>query len=834
MEDSTLPILINEKFRLQDMEQEHYNRLVNFRPGDKEIVDINPPRFSWPYLPKLVPKGWEVPVGYLFTLQISDREDFQEPVLEVKDTPYNFYNYLPPLPGSGRWYWRIGYNAGTPSEKWSKVRCFTIDSKAEAWDRSALASLNLASKNHPCILFNRDNLEEIRRLKDTCKESMEVARQVRFEADGIIKEDWWINFPKDDKQSDEGGYRYYMMARDLLTVAFAHLIFQDQRYLGFKERLIRMASWPKGGYASPEGAAPIRESREDDTQITEFLGLFFDWFYWDLIESERRILIESLDWRIRHTINNFCWKLDDGKRMTVYSIALVSSSHQYENLMVIAPAALAAYNHSASAREALHLILNYLIGVTNGFGFYEGWNEGPGYGNSKMKWLMDATIYLDTAIREIDLGKNPYLRRIGAFFTCITPVGLQHCSFGDMGSNEDSYLGNNIHNFRKLAYATGEGSFLKFWEESQKRWIDKHGMKCPYFRPWIEYVLPYYYRRPKESFGKEVYSKFFKVAGWVMTNTHSPISYNAYKASVGMVFQCRPRGGYSHSYHSENSFLIHAYGEVITSGAAPTKWDVISRLTMSHNTILVDGLGQNPPRARGFLYPEGCSRYGYIDAWFRRPALVYWVGDATNAYHWNAPYLKCFRRHVLFLRRKYFIIFDDLQVDPDHSPSTFQWLYHIKPEGDLTFNRDAFEFSYRVGENRVKVRHISNLDNLSYEDRQKSEGLINPITGEDYRGEVETIQKRYGGFDLFQHNIWIENHKPAHEFNFMTVIYPYKVGEPEPSIERIDDLTVKVSRGELYDMVSFDVNTRLRPNILIDYKSLHRRNLCRRGANIVY
>lgn len=61
---------------------------------------------------------------------------------------------------------------------------------------------------------------------------------------------------------------------------------------------------------------------------------------------------------------------------------------------------LALYEHSPVGKAWFELMLNYLIGVTNGFGFDEGWNEGPGYGNSKMKWLMNATVYFDTALKE--------------------------------------------------------------------------------------------------------------------------------------------------------------------------------------------------------------------------------------------------------------------------------------------------------------------------------------------------------------------------------------------------------------------------------------------------
>jgi len=57
------------------------------------------------------------------------------------------------------------------------------------------------------------------------------------------------------------------MGRDLTYVAFAYRFTPpvedgtgftgEARYAGVKDHLLTMASWPKGGYASPEGAGAV-------------------------------------------------------------------------------------------------------------------------------------------------------------------------------------------------------------------------------------------------------------------------------------------------------------------------------------------------------------------------------------------------------------------------------------------------------------------------------------------------------------------------------------------------------------------------------------------------
>ncbi|MFC1716768.1 DUF4962 domain-containing protein [Candidatus Poribacteria bacterium] len=799
------PELINSSCKLPDDPREYHARFVKFRPPDGMTVHLNPPRFSWPYVPGLFPENGGYPAQQRFTFQVSKTEDFANPEVNVKDTPFNFYNTIPPLSSSGKWYWRIGYNIGTPKEKWSEALAFNIAPDAVVWDRSALADPGKFLKGHPRLCFNDENWEQIKALKDTNDECREIYESAIRIAESTLKKEWWDNFPKDDKKL--GGYM--AIGRDLTYVALAYRFTRDPRYAGFKERLLTMAAWPKGGYSSPEGAGA---QDKWETHLTEYFGLMLDWLWDDFTESQRKVVIDSLNWRIEHTINSFAWHRKNGKRMGIGSVATLCSSHPFENLMTTIPGCIAIYEHSEVARLGLNLGINYLIGVTNGFGMDEGWNEGLGYGNGKMKWLMDAVSYCNTTFPDLHLEKNPLLADLGDFFCRVTPVGMQHGSWGNRGFNYKDWTAGRMCNMRRLAYIVGDGRFLTNFYNSQEA-LGRSDSSAFTFHHWIEYVLPFYYERPEQKLEDE-YTKLFKIAGWVTASSQAPSSYEAYKDSVGITFHSRPAGGYSHAFWSDNSFDIYAYGEVIAHGGGSTmNRDRHANDSMSHNTVLVDGIGQYQDR----VYRQ--KRAGHISAFKKGEDYVYWVGDATNAYQ-KVPYLKRFLRHVLFVKDRYFVIFDDLAVSKDH-PSKFQWLYHFYPETDLNFDSEAFQFDYQIGKTRVKMAHIAGIEDLDFEDRGGMDGLVNPVTGMDYSEQWKQAGERKNRkLPVFAHNLWISNGAPVSEHQFMAVVFPYRDGEPEPKVTRLDDLTVRVEYPDGSDTISFDRNSTHQPNIVVDYKAV--------------
>ncbi|MBM4024364.1 MAG: DUF4962 domain-containing protein [Planctomycetes bacterium] len=798
------PVRIGAEARVPESPRSHYSRYVNWRPADGETVDLNPPRISWPYWP-----DWPGDVRdalYTFRLQISREADCANPAVNVT-CPYNFYNTLPalvgkPEHGSNRWYWRVGYEAGAGRVQWSKIRSFVIAEQAAVWDRSKLASPNLVRRGHPRILFNAENLDHIRRLAQTDPGSNAALRHLRRQADAILQKPWWNRFPATDRAA-EPTQEFYTIAQDLATVCFVWRMTGDDRYAGVKSRAVTWASYPPGGRASPEGLGG--DGNEDATHGNEFLALLFDWLYPDLTADERQTMIASLEWRIEHIMNNFSWKNRNRKDketgrplVRAGGMSGMISSHGYEAAMGTAACGLALYEHSEIGREWFDLILNYMIGITCGHGFDEAWNEGAGYGTSKCKWLMNATMYFDTTLPEAQLGRNPYYRRLGEFFRRVIPVGMPHHAWGNQAS---ASRGNHLAHFRKLAYLTGDGCFLLDWQQYG-------GTEFSTFRPWIEYVLPAYYAAPQPQAETDTVG-LFPIDGWAMAASGPPSLRSTYDQGTGIIFQCRPRGGYGHSFNSDTSFQLHAYGQMLNhGGGSSANGDAFAYHTMSHNTILVDGLGQAQPSS-GQLYPT----YGRIAAFSRGPDHVYFAGDATRCYprtpgkysRWSLPldkvyetralpHLERFLRHVLFVRNRYFVIYDDLACS---RPAIYTWLYHILPQDPFDLDESAMRVDYAVGDVRVRLQHLAHPDKLTVDDRTKMDAFMNPFTGEDYR-------KWRVGETLCAHNLWISNTVPAEQWSFLTVVYPSRPGETIPDMERLDDATVRIGG----DIITFDPRSR--------------------------
>jgi hypothetical protein len=696
-----------------------------------------------------------------------------------------------------RWYWRVVYEVGSSRIRWSKIRSFVIAEDATAWDRSKLADPGLAQMGHPRILFNSQNINRIRQLANGYVGSKAALDFMRRQADQIMQKRWWHDFPATDRTATPE-QEFYTIARDLATVCFVWRMTGDDRYADIKSRAVTWASYPPGGRASPEGLGG--DGNEDATQGNEFLALLFDWLYPDLTPNERRIMIESLEWRVDHIMNNFSWKnhnrrdKETGRPLVrAGGMSGMISSHGFEAAMDTAVCGLALYEHSRIGREWFELIINYLIGVTCGHGFDEAWNEGAGYGTSKCKWLMNATMYFDTSIPQAYLGRNPYYKRIGEFFRRIIPVGMNHHAWGNQANASRN---NHLAHFHKFAYLTGDGRFLLNWRQYG-------GDEFSTFRSWIEYVLPAYYDEPQPEPESDPVD-LFSIAGWGMAATGPPSLRSAYDDGLGVIFQCRPRGGYGHSFNSDGSFQLHAYGQMLNhGGGSSANRDAYAYHTMSHNTILVDGLGQAQPSS-GQLYPT----YGRIVAFSRGENYVYFVGDATRCYprvpgkysRWSLPldevyrkralpYLDHFIRHILFLRGRYFIVYDDLACS---RPATYTWLYHILPQEPFNFDESTFKIDYAIGNVKVRLRHLANPESLNLDDRIGMETFVNPFTGEDYS------QWRQGEI-LCAHNLWISNTVPAKQWRFLAVIYPARPGEIMPVIERLDDFTGRVAD----DVISF-------------------------------
>ena len=796
MMPATAGVKIGADAKVAPDSRQEYARFVINRPGDGKEVTLNPPRFSWPYLPGIVFPERMIDADMHFTLQISKSESFDKPYFQSPETDCNFYNFIPELKGAKKWFWRVGYRKGKSAIQWSDVRSFILADSAVVWDRSGIPAAIAGLKGHPRILFRPDNMDAVRALREKDKYSAELYDHILKGAEEAMRTDWYKNFPTSDKQPPKGK-NFMHMAIETLKVAWAHKMTGDDKYTGYKENFLKLASYPPGGKSSPEGMA---KNKKWNTHLTEYMGLFYDWCYDEMTPAERKVMRDGIEWRLNHTLNSFAWKRNDGKRIGYGSIGVYVSSHPYENSMVSLPGALAICDESDVARRAVEVWTNYVIGVTNGMGEDQGWNEGPGYGNGKMKWLCDAIWYLETAVPEVDLGKNEILPDLCDFFSRITPLGARHCSFGNRGINENDWCMSRITNMRRVAVMCDDAEAMQNWLGTRARMIEKtKRTPQPAISPWIDYFLPLYGKDPEPKL-KSDFNKLFALEGWVTVSSEPPSDNDAQKSAVSMTFHCRPRGGYSHSFRNENTFDIHAFGETITVGGASTSnqsW--FANHTTSHNTVLVNGVQQL------YALSKNAKFCGRVIAYKDGGDYVYWAGDATPAYGPKTD-LGRFVRHVLFVDKKYFVIYDDLRMAEGKPAGTFQWLYHALGTMPMNWNAKTGELTYSVGATDVTLRQMMHVGDLTVQDLQGKEGMINPITGEDLTKSDKWAKGRPANKlpkPVDAHHLWFSHKTPRTEMNYLVVIVPSRKGAEKPTIVPAGDKAVRVGFGGKETTLSF-------------------------------
>ncbi len=161
--------------------------------------------------------------------------------------------------------------------------------------------------------------------------------------------------------------------------------------------------------------------------------------------------------------------------------------------------------------------------------------------------------------------------------------------------------------------------------------------------------------------------------------------------ATGFVFKCGPPGGnhmqqlcnghyinVAHDHPDQNHFLLFSNGRML---AQDDGYPTDNKLTRSHNTIVIDTMGQQ--REGGAWYqPFDYNLTGHLDDVMLSGSSACAAGNASKLYA-NASR---FVRHIAFIEGGYVVSIDDLRGTGSHA---FDWRLHKK--GTWT-NGQAGEF----------------------------------------------------------------------------------------------------------------------------------------------
>ena len=141
----------------------------------------------------------------------------------------------------------------------------------------------------------------------------------------------------------------------------------------------------------------------------------------------------------------------------------------------------------------------------------------------------------------------------------------------------------------------------------------------------------------------------------------------------------------SHQHPDNNSFILFANNAYLAID------DGYNRTVKAehHNVVLVDGLGYQDEGQNDIWSDYAPDMIGVVEKYVNKEGLVYMVGETAKTYQKSLK-LTRFARHVLYTHRPYFIIFDELLSELDH---TYTWLLH----SDVFPTREDNGFFYQNG-----------------------------------------------------------------------------------------------------------------------------------------
>ncbi len=796
------------------------------RPADGETVQLDPPRFSWAYDPDQTVDPNNGLIRY-FRFQVASDATFTTLIVDV-DTDTCTYNFLAPLNVTQAW-WRVGYmrptNPGVVTE-WSATRTFYIDPGHTDWDRSDLADETyLTSKAvHPRMIFTAGNLAAIRSwVSSDSKASSRLSLQTTF-ANNALAASWWDN-PTELAAYGTVGSTMKGRFNSMKQVFLVWMLTGDATYLDGGATVDTFLELVNTYVTNSHD----RTDDYDGVAITA-IALGFDWLYSELTQAQRDIVINAMDrhadwlanyWVFRAHGTSATYSLYRDNPATPINPTQIDTSshwkfggsHQIDTLTNGMLAALVGYEHGSNLRELLDLGLHYTIGRTYYAGSEQGHNQGASYGKSAHADVFNLGWLADRIFPEVQFEKNPYYAGIAKWWNWYTPSGIPYSFWADSSYRVAGWTG--IDTFGELAGRwLGDGVIYNHFVNDNYN-IERLSRRYMY----IDLVQPYFDAAPTPA-TVSTKGDVFPIDGWAMASSLPPSTPQAYDDGVGYVFKCTPRMNViGHSSFNDLSFQLWAYGECITRTGhnKATNWEYENH-SMSHNTLLIDGLGQN----QQFAYSYGWDdHFGEITAFKEGSNYVYSAGDGTKCYppqtfplsgngafaifvasqgNRNAGHLQKMKRHMLMMRDKYFIVFDECEATV---PSQFTWVYHIIDPSWTWADTSKPEFMYEVGNVDVYLKQIGNPATLDIDTWLEGEAShTNPITGETFTDLYVADPATF--LATAPRKLWISNKTNSTEQTFMTVIYPVKPGDPVPTITRINDLTVEVVCGGETDIVTFD------------------------------
>ena len=716
------------------------------RPRDGSIADFNPTGFVW--------RPIEGATSY--ELKIGPDPDLSSRETRTYSVTGRCLWVCPDArePGSHYWAWRA-LGAGQ-DECWSETFCFHIGTgTVNARIPDGRDVVERIGTERPRHLLPAARLEAFRA---SCHSGdlREEWAGLRRQADERLAENFLMKEPPflPDRQRDTETWgalwkdamnHSRQFGQDAQLFALVHLIDGPQRAPGFGEaaveRLLEFARW------DVEGSTSTIHNNEPHMSVINLGPRAYDWAYDVMSESERAAVREALRGRGNSTMTRF--------QRANYGVT-GSDNHSGRLTGFLGECGIVLAGECDDVVDWFDFILPTCVAMFPWWGGREGgWAQGVSY-SSAYCYLFYHFLFGLREAAGVDFYQKAFFRQHGEWRLLCVPPNAYMVPFGDGRTSGPGSVRSSYGIQRHLGRIYGDGRYLLHAEQilaaSDSPIVESQGLYSP-----LSFLTPSAPVQQAEL--PKTAARIFRDIGWLAmrANLLDP------DEDIRFMMRCSPYGSVSHSHADQNSFSIEAFGEPLAvpsglynlySSAHHHGW---TRQSKAHCAVTFDGAGQ---------IARSEEATGQFTAFHADERIAFATGDASPAYGNRVQH---YRRSVIFLDYKYFVLIDHMQ--PMHE-SMWTWhLHSIRPIEIDTKARTA-QIRYERAGLHISFCHIQELRFRAHEGWE--------LMPYGYADESEIPE------EAARYHLDVGSEMPQMRDTLLTVLCPHRLDDAPPQVSALD------------------------------------------------
>lgn len=606
----------------------------------------------------------------------------------------------------GHWMWQYAVCSGD-REKWSEIYDFVVDHTSQTFASPSIDRfVELCSKPHPRLYVDEKELPGFRKRTADYPEAKFFIRNADKHLLGSLP----VEKPTQPRSvKGLSGFELQMMnlfmyfrfgdnvKEPVKDMTMAYLLTGEEKYM--KKAIEHALVIAK---MDPKGQATVEDFNSASVMLA--MAIAYDNGYKFLDRKQKKTLLEAIRGRANHFFVQMANKFE------LHPMDNHGWQHVLRRLFFTAYATL---GDLPEAKDWLAYCYEVwccrfpILGGTDG-----GAHDGNSYFPVNFETFGYMPFYL-SRITGVNFFDVEYLRNMPWYLIYAFPPHVESTQFGDqheyLNSRPWRYVG-----FADLLAREFQNSYMNTYLTKLTKGNEEELVEDKMF---AIYRLLADKKRPAKS--EDItpdmpQSRLFKDIGVAVIHTNAANPKQGVMAS----FISSPYGSSGHAHANHNSFSLNVKGRKMfgSSGYYSHFSDrhtlLHYRNSRGHNTILADGLSQR----------IGEESYGWIARFADTGDFTYTLGDATHAYgaiisdFWlkrmknvdieptkefgfGDAGITRFRRHFIFLRPSYLVVYDELEAK---QPIQWTWLLHsYYPIGNTDSLR--FDCSNQLGSCDINV-----------------------------------------------------------------------------------------------------------------------------------